>query len=131
MLESRVITMPIGRTWRETYDFLAAPANYALWAAGLGVLRQEGDRWRAETPYGVMEISFSPRNGFGIADHWVIPPDGGEIYIPFRVIANGEGCEIIFILFRQQGVTDAMFERDAAQVARDLSTLKELLERQA
>jgi hypothetical protein len=45
-----------------------------------------------------------------------------------RVIADGEGCEVVFTLRRQPGMSDEDFERDAAAVLADLGTLKRLLE---
>jgi hypothetical protein len=45
-----------------------------------------------------------------------------------RVVPNGSGSEVIFTLFRQAGMTDAIFARDAEWVAKDLAALKALLE---
>ena len=44
-----------------------------------------------------------------------------------RVIPEGDACEVVFTLRRQDGASDADFERDAAAVAADLRTLKQLL----
>jgi hypothetical protein len=45
-----------------------------------------------------------------------------------RVVPNGSGSEVIFILFRQPGISDARYAEDMKLVDRDLRTLKELLE---
>ena len=45
-----------------------------------------------------------------------------------RVVPDGEACEVVFALRRQEGMTCEEFERDAAAVAADLATLKHLLE---
>jgi hypothetical protein len=45
-----------------------------------------------------------------------------------RVLPDGEGCEVVFTLRRQDGVSDDDFEQDAAAVAADLQTLKRLLD---
>jgi hypothetical protein len=55
-------------------------------------------------------------------------PSGVEVYIPMRVVANGDGSEVIFTLFRTPGMSDAVLERDIGLVEGDLATLKELLE---
>jgi hypothetical protein len=55
-------------------------------------------------------------------------PSGVEVYIPMRVVANGEGSEVIFTLFRTPGMSDESLERDIDWVTGDLATLKELLE---
>jgi hypothetical protein len=51
-----------------------------------------------------------------------------EIYIPLRLVANGEGTEVVFLLFRQPGMSDEDFFADAAMVTKDLKALKRLLE---
>jgi hypothetical protein len=86
--------------------------------------------WVAETQQGPVRIRFSERNGFGILDHWVSPEPGLEIHIPMRVIPNGDGCELVFTLFRQPGMSEEEFAADAEWVMRDLTVLKNLLEAQ-
>lgn len=40
------------------------------------------------------------------------------------MIANGEGAEVMLMLFRQPGMTDEDFARDAKWITRDLRALK-------
>jgi len=61
-------------------------------------------------------------------DHTVELPDGSEVYVPFRALANGAGTEVTLGLFRQPGMDDAAFERDAGLMRDDLVRLKALLE---
>lgn len=65
---------------------------------------------------------------WGVLDHWVTPAPGVEVYVPMRVVANGEGSEVIFTLFQQPGMTDEQFAADARLVEQDLATLKKVLE---
>jgi hypothetical protein len=55
----------------------------------------------------------------------VVTP-GVEVYVPLRVVANGDGSELT--LFRQPQMSDDKFEADTEWVQRDLATLKQLLE---
>ena len=64
-----------------------------------------------------------------ILDHEVTLPSGETVYNPMRVIADGDGCEVVFTLRRQPGMTEADFSRDADLVLADLGALKRLLER--
>ena len=57
-------------------------------------------------------------------DHFLETGDGQEVHIPLRVIANGEGAEVMLTLFRQPGMTDEDFARDAKWITRDLRALK-------
>lgn len=129
LFEARPITVSIARPADQVYDFAHKPENFAKWAAGLGAgLTRDGDRWIAHGPDGDVQVRFSPRNGYGVLDHWVTLPDGTEISIPLRVVANGDGAEVTLTLFRAPGMDTARFERDQDLVTRDLATLKGLLE---
>lgn len=130
---SHMLSVWIDRDPREVYAFMAAPTNFPRWASGLcSFIEPAGDDlWLAQTSFGPMKMRFTPPNEFGILDHYVFPEIGDPIYVPMRVIANGRGSEISFTLFRQPDMSDEKFAEDAAWVERDLTTLKDVLERQA
>lgn len=128
MNECRHLSISIARSAGHVYDFLSEPVNFPKWASGLGSLREVDGQWVAQTPEGPMPVRFSERNPFGVLDHWVTPPSAPAIYIPLRVVANGDRCELILTLFRQPGMDQAKFEADAAWVGRDLEAAKRLLE---
>jgi hypothetical protein len=128
-LETRTISVSIRREWRAVYEFARRPENFARWASGAAKsLRREGDDWVADGPDGRAILRFAARNDFGVLDHWVTLASGAEISMPVRAVPNGGGCEVLFTLFRQPGMSDEMFARDAAWVAKDLAALKALLE---
>lgn len=123
------INVTIARPLAEVYDFLSRPENFPLWASGLATsITPDGDQWVTETPDGRIEIRFSAPNGLGVLDHRVTMPTGVEVFVPMRVVANGDGSEVIFTLFQTPGMTDDVLERDIGLVEGDLATLKELLE---
>ncbi|MBX3263446.1 MAG: SRPBCC family protein [Labilithrix sp.] len=128
--ETRTVTVTIERPWTEVYDFASIPLNFQRWASGLGgSLRKVGGEWTAQGPDGPVRVRFSERNGLGVLDHWVTPEGGGaEIYVPLRVVANGDGAEVSLTLFRGAGRSDEDFAADADWVRRDLGALKALLE---
>lgn len=134
MFESRHISIRIHRPAAQVYAFTKDPLSFPKWAAGLASgLTQDGDpnegRWIAHGPGGDVQVRFSPENAYGVLDHWVTLPDGIELYIPLRVVANGEAAEVVLTLYRPPGMfDDAAFARDAAAVARDLAKLKALIE---
>ena len=129
LFETRPITVSIARPAAEVYAFSWRPESFPKWAAGLGAgLTPDGDRWVAHGPDGDVHVRFSPQNPYGVLDHWVTLPDGTEISIPLRVVANGDGAEVTLTLFRVPGMDDATFARDQGMVAADLAKLKALLE---
>ena len=128
-LESKTISIRIERSARDVYDFTASPPSFARWASGLGKpLCDDGAVWEFEGAEGPVKVRFTARNAYGVLDHFVLLPDGNEICIPMRVIANGAGSEVLFTLFRVPGMSEEKFAADTDWVARDLNTLKGLLE---
>lgn len=128
---ARTLSVGIERPLAEVAAFLAEPHNFPSWASGLaGGLRptEAPTEWRGDTPGGAVTIRFSPPNAYGVADHWVRLADGSEVYVPLRVFANGDGCEVALTLFRLPAMDDARFEGDSDWARRDLDSLKRLLE---
>lgn len=76
-----------------------------------------------------MKIRFAAKNDFGVADHYVNPAPGVEVYVPIRVLPNGSGSEVIFTIFRLPSMSDDKFAEDIGMIERDLMTLKNVLER--
>ncbi|MDQ1721830.1 MAG: hypothetical protein QOI26_1564 [Pseudonocardiales bacterium] len=128
-LESKHLGIWIDRSAADVYDYVSQPANLPDWAAGLGSSIEliEG-QWVAESPLGPVVVAMADPNPYGVLDHWVTLASGECFYNPLRVIADGEGCELVFTLRRQPDVSDADFAQDAAAVAADLASVKRLLE---
>lgn len=78
---------------------------------------------------GRVVVVFTPRNEFGVLDHDVTLPSGQTVHNPMRVIADGDGCEVVFTLRRRPGMSDEEFRRDGEAVSADLTALKRLMER--
>jgi hypothetical protein len=127
--QSRHIAESIGASAAAVYAYAADPANLPGWAPGLcSSVQNIGGQWFAESPMGRVGLAFAPPNAFGILDHHVSLPGGEVVYNPMRVIADGDGSEVVFTLRRQPGMSDAEYDRDAAAVAADLARLKRVLE---
>ena len=130
--ESQHLSVSINQDFDHVYEFLSLPENFPKWASGLaGSLRKVDEEWIAETPEGLMKVRFSEPNNFGVLDHWVSPSSEVEIYIPLRIVPNGNGCELILTLFRLPGMSAEKFSADAEWVLRDLNAAKHILERHA
>ena len=82
-LESRNLSVRIGRPAADVYAFASNPANLPRWASGLGTsVENVAGRWFMETPDGRAVIAFAERNPFGILDHDVTLPTGEVIHVP-------------------------------------------------
>lgn len=114
----------------QVYAFASNPENLPKWASGLANgVRKEGNEWLADSPMGKIKIRFAEENEFGVLDHDVTLASGETFHNPMRVIANGEGSEIVFTLYRLPGVSDKAFAKDAAIIRKDLEKLKKVMEK--
>lgn len=123
------LSISISKPFKLVNDFLAVPENFQKWASGLGQgFKKVNDEWVVEGPEGTVKVQFTPKNIFGVADHFVeINPDL-TVYIPLRVIANNQGSEVCLTLFQLPFMTAEKFAEDAQWVEKDLHKLKALLE---
>jgi hypothetical protein len=78
---------------------------------------------------GRVEVEFVPENEFGVLDHVVRLPDGLEMPNPLRVVPLDDGAELVFHVRRRAGMSDEEVAAAAEHVARDLETLRRILER--
>jgi hypothetical protein len=128
-IEVRKLRVSINRSAAEAYEFLAVPENFAKWAPGLGKsLRPDGADWIAETPEGPATVRLSERNSRGVLDHSVTLLDGRVVYVPLRVVAKGDACELVLTLFRRPEMSDEKYAANAAWVMRGLEAAKRILE---
>jgi len=128
--EVKHLSVGINRTPDQVYAYAGDPANLPAWAAGLASgISRAGEHWQVATPQGRLTLRFTEPNGYGVLDHTVVLPGGAEVHVPMRVLANGEGSEVVLTLYRQPEMDDAAYARDIGMVERDLATLKSLLER--
>ncbi len=109
------VRMTIERSPAHVYVFVSNPKNLKAWASGLDA---------------AAKVRFVARNLLGVLDHYVnVAGREGEVYVPMRVVANGEGAEVLLTIFRQPGESDEKFAQDTLLVRRDLETLKAVLEK--
>jgi hypothetical protein len=129
-LEARHVSVSIERPPDEVYRFAANAQNLSRWASGLGAARQsDGDEWIVEGgPMRQIKVRFAEHNRLGVLDHDVTLPSGVTVHNPFRVVPNGAGSEVVFSVFRQPGMSETEFERDAQTIEKDLGVLKRILE---
>ncbi len=127
---SRHLSIHVDRPAAAVYAFASDPANLPRWAPGLGgAVEPAGDgTWFVETPQGRVGLTFAPQNPFGVLDHEVRTPSGETVYVPLRVIADGDGCEVVFTLRPGEGMTAEELDRDETLVRRDLELLRSVME---
>ena len=130
-MRSRTISVEISVPMDTVYRCVRDPNQLPLWASGIcKSVTVKDDVWHVDTgtEIGTVLLAFCEDNTFGVLDHTVTLPDGVAVLNPMRVLANGEGSELLFTVFQTEGMSDEAFVKDIQAVTRDLKTIKTLLE---
>lgn len=128
------VTVSIDRNANEVYAFLSNAENFVKWAPGFCLAIKPGadkNTWVIDTVAGPGSVRFVEKNPFLIMDHYVHVEPNTDVYMPMRVLVNGEGCEVMITVFRMPGVTDEEYALDKATVLQDLHNLKRMMEQTA
>ena len=129
LFKSRTVSVSISCAPSRVYAFVSNPANLPKWATTFcRSITQSNGAWVIETAQGPVKVRFAAPNDLGVLDHYLTSSSGSEIFVPVRVVSNGQGSELIFTLFQQPGMSDDSYAKDAELVRRDLNTLKRVLE---
>ena len=128
--EVRHISVFIHRSPQAVYEFASKPENLPKWATGLGGnIEDVNGEWIADSSIGRIKIRMADHNRFGVLDHDVTLESGVVLHNPMRVVPHGNRSEVIFTFIRQSDMTDEQFTRDAQWVEKDLTILRDLLEK--
>ena len=129
MLSSHTLSLAIPRNWVDLYETIWRPEFFHKWASGLTQtpLEQEGDVWRGTGPLGTVKVRFTEHNPFCIMDHYVDSGLSTKTFVPMRIVANGEGAQVLVTVFRQPLLSDARFAQELETVQQDLERLHALL----
>src|SRR5687768_1937057 len=110
MQESRIITIPINRRYEEVYGFISVPESMMVWGASDPDAKMEhvaDSDYLVDLPRGRLMMRFSPVNDYGVLDFQVFPREatGGPV-TAVRLHRNDDGCELVYIYFRREGISD-------------------------
>lgn len=127
LYNSRILSVSIKRDPRTVYEFILNLENLPKWAGvAFRSIKKQNEEWVVETPQGPAKVRMTERNEFGILDHYVKTSSGVEVFVPMRVVQNGDGSEVIFTLFQPEDMSDENYAKDIAMVERDLKNLKNI-----
>lgn len=116
-LEARELSVPVDRSAAEVYERLSPPGSFQKWSS-----------WIAAAAAGPATLRVTERNSRGVLDYAVGLPSGASLYVPLRIVARGESCELVLTLFRQPEMSDEGFAAQAEWMTRDLRAAKRLVE---
>ena len=129
MNPSHTLSISIARAPGDVARYVADPRNLPQWAGAFcKSVQPDGDGWRIQTDEGEFGLRFQAAVDYGILDHVIEISDDLQVYVPMRVVPNGEGSEVLFTLFRQPAMTEQRWQTDLSMVAADLERLRAVME---
>lgn len=130
MRRSHTFSIPIACPADRVYRFLVDPRNYPRWSAmeESGYHQLNSGDWAGNTAFGFRHVRFTAPNTFGVLDHAVFVPGEEILFSPMRVVANGEGSELIFTFFQRVETSHEQFDSTLEWIRVDLLALASVLE---
>jgi hypothetical protein len=129
MMKSKTMNTFIKTDPKTVYDFVSNLENLPRWASStFPSIKEVNGEWVVDTPHGQNKVMLAERNNFGILDHHVRLTSGIEVYVPMRVVKNGNGSEVMLTVFRTPEMTDEGYAKDIETVEKDLNHLKTIIE---
>jgi hypothetical protein len=71
-----------------------------------------------------MKVHLVAPNSLGVLDHDVTLESGMAVFNSMRVVPNGEGSELVMVVFQSSSASAEDFDRDVQAVTADLARLK-------
>jgi len=122
---SAVVHISILAPPKSVVAFLSDLENWTTWAPWIhSVARSSGGDWKLETEAGPMKVRFVEPNSLGVLDHEVTVASGMVVLNSMRVLPNGDGSELVMVVFQSPGVSIEHFDLDVKAVTADLARLK-------
>jgi hypothetical protein len=128
-MKSKTMSTSIKSDPKTVYDFVSNLENLPKWASStFPSIKEVNGEWVVDTPNGRNKVIITEKNNFGILDHHVKLTSSVEVYVPMRVVKNGDGSEVMLTVFQAPEMTDEGYAKDIQTVERDLNHLKTLIE---
>ena len=133
LLRSRTLNVSINCKPKTIYEFVLNLENFPIWARmACHSIKLLNGEWIAETPQGQAKVRIMERNNLGILDHYVrllsSPNIDEEVFVPMRVVQNGDGSEVVFTVYQLEGMSEEKYAEDLRMVEQDLQNLKSIVE---
>ena len=130
-MNSDTFSMSVGVTPERAWSFLAAIENWPEFSPfARAVHRIDTDSWQVTSPQGEILLKSRFVERHLLLDHEV-HTGGRWVFIPYRVVPNLDGCELIMTNFQSPGDSDDEYREQNDWVMRELDGAKRFLESRA
>lgn len=103
------------------WDALASVPAWTLFSPFLlEVLSAAPGRFDVRTPQGVVVVEPRFIRDVGLLDHYIVNEQGERTLIPYRVVPNGTGSELIMTNIKSPSDTDEQYEEQVRAMGDEL-----------
>lgn len=128
LMQSDTFSVSVGVSPQYAWSVLSQIENWPKFSPfALSVRRTSDTSWKVMSPQGEIPLrsQFDARRL--LLDHEVFT--GGQwVLIPYRVVPNLEGCELVMTNFKSPGDSDRSYEEQNEWVVRELQGARRFLE---
>lgn len=130
-MRSDTVSVTIGSAPHEVYNFVSDINHWPQFSDFAPSVTEKNGYWIIHSPQGdvVLKPYFYP--DLSILDHLVTLPSGQEVLIPYRVVPNEQGSELIMTNFQAPGDSDQAYAEQLEWMKKELLTIKDILERRS
>ena len=122
------VSVSIMRKPQDVYEFISDLNNWPKFSDFAKKLENLQDKWIAHTEQGDIEIIPHFDKKLLLLDSVCVLASGEEQFIPYRVVKNGEGSELIMTNYQGETSSDEDYQQQLQWMRDELENVKQLLE---
>ena len=129
-MRSHTTAITVAAPPERSFAFLVDAEKLPVWAIGFAkAIERTDDAWLVTLASGDrMPLRVDSDAATGVIDYVSLPAPGVEFPAHTRVVAHGSGSVYTFTMHQADGMPDATFDAQVAELARELQVLKAHLE---
>lgn len=129
MFQFNTVSVSINASPSKVWDFVSDIHNWPKFSEFASDIEKVKDgEWIFHTSQGDTRVIEKFNKEYLLLDHVCIVSSGDEQFIPYRVVPNGKGSELIMTNQQTAGVSDAEYAEQLKWMKDELQKIKEFQE---
>ena len=129
-MRSDTVSVTIKAKPQDVYDFVSDINHWPQFSEFAPAVTQKESHWIVHSPQGDVILKTNFNRELLILDHEVTVPSGQKVLIPYRVVPNEKGSELIMTNFQAPGDSDKAYAEQMDWMKKELHTIKAILDKQ-
>ncbi len=126
-MKSDSVSVTINAKPKTVYDFVADLNNWPQFSDFAPRVTNSGDYWTIHSPQGDVKLITKFNKELMLLDT-IVSVAGSDVLIPYRVVPNEDGSELIMTNFKAPNDTDEAYAEQVKWMKIELENIKKILE---